>query len=163
MTGTPRDVELAPAVHSPTEAPAGATQPPTRARSTVERVVDTLTTTVFRLPPQRNDYTVTQGIRVPMRDGTHLLTDHYAPTTPPVGTILMRGPYRRFGALPHVMLGLWASRGYHVVMQSFRGTFGSEGTFEPVGTRYPTALTLWRGCANSLGTAASSSPSVAPT
>ena len=33
--------------------------------------------------------------------------------------------------MPHILLGLFASRGYHVVMQSCRGTFGSEGRFVP--------------------------------
>jgi putative CocE/NonD family hydrolase len=66
-----------------------------------------------------------------MRDGVHLLTDHYAPKGPALGTVVMRGPYQRAGAVPHILLGLFASRGYHVVMQSCRGTFGSEGRFVP--------------------------------
>ena len=58
-------------------------------------------------------------------------TDHYAPDGPALGTVVMRGPYQRAGAVPHILLGLFASRGYHVVMQSCRGTFGSEGRFVP--------------------------------
>ena len=103
----------------------------TRSRSRAERVVDATTTRLFRLPPPRSDYSVTASIRVPMRDGVHLLTDHYAPDGEALGTVVMRGPYQRSGAVPHVLVGLFASRGYHVVMQSCRGTFGSEGRFVP--------------------------------
>ena len=74
---------------------------------------------------------MTPEIRVRMRDGVHLLTDHYAPDGPALGTVVMRGPYQRAGAVPHILLGLFASRGYHIVMQSCRGTFGSEGRFVP--------------------------------
>ena len=74
---------------------------------------------------------MTPAIPVRMRDGVHLLTDHYAPDGPALGTVVMRGPYQRAGAVPHILLGLFASRGYHVVMQSCRGTFGSEGRFVP--------------------------------
>jgi hypothetical protein len=84
------------------------------------------------LPPATNDYTVSR-VRVPMRDGVALVADHYAPTTSsPVGTLLLRGPYGR--AFPFSLLygGLYAERGYHVVFQSVRGTFGSGGDFEPM-------------------------------
>jgi hypothetical protein len=103
----------------------------TRGRSRTERLVDATTTRLFRLPPPRSDYSVTPSIPVRMRDGVHLLTDHYAPDGQALGTVVMRGPYQRSGAVPHVLLGLFASRGYHVVMQSCRGTFGSEGRFVP--------------------------------
>ncbi len=107
------------------------TGPTTRARSRTERLVDGLTTRIFRLPPQRGTYSLTPGIPVRMRDGVQLLTDHYAPDGPALGTVVMRGPYQRSGPVPHVLVGLFASRGYHVVMQSCRGTFGSQGRFLP--------------------------------
>src|SRR6476469_3555013 len=100
---------------------------PTRGRSRTERLVDAATTRIFRLPPQRGAYSVTPSIPVRMRDGVELLTDHYAPDGPALGTVVMRGPYHRAGAVPHILIGLFASRGYHVVMQRCRGTFGSEG------------------------------------
>ena len=103
----------------------------TRPRSRTERLVDATSTRLFHLPPERGSYSVTPAIRVRMRDGVHLLTDHYAPDGPALGTVVMRGPYQRAGAVPHILLGLFASRGYHVVMQSCRGTFGSEGRFVP--------------------------------
>lgn len=67
-----------------------------------------------------------------MRDGVNLLADHYAPVTDtPAGTLLMRGPYGRDSLPARVTVGLYAARGYHVVFQSTRGTFGSGGVFEP--------------------------------
>jgi putative CocE/NonD family hydrolase len=72
---------------------------------------------------------------MPMRDGVDLLADHYAPDTDtPAGTILMRSPYGR-GMLSSLLFGqLYASRGYHIVVQSIRGTFGSGGAFSPMAT-----------------------------
>jgi len=87
----------------------------------------------LRLPPPTTDYIIHRGVRAPMRDGVELLADHYAPTTAtPRGTLLVRGPYGR--AFPFsVLFGrLYAARGYHVVLQSVRGTFGSGGVFEPM-------------------------------
>lgn len=68
-----------------------------------------------------------------MRDGVELLADHYAPVTHrAAGTILMRSPYGR-GMLSSLLFGqLYASRGYHIVIQSVRGTFGSGGTLSPM-------------------------------
>lgn len=84
------------------------------------------------LPPATTDYTV-RRVRVPMRDGVELMADHYAPSTPsPAGTLLVRGPYGR--AFPFSLLygALYAASGYHVVLQSVRGTFGSGGEFVPM-------------------------------
>jgi putative CocE/NonD family hydrolase len=67
-----------------------------------------------------------------MRDGVNLLADHYAPvTSSPAGTLLLRGPYARDALPTRVTMALYASRGYHVVLQSTRGSFGSGGAFEP--------------------------------
>jgi uncharacterized protein len=68
-----------------------------------------------------------------MRDGVRLVADHYAPTTSsPVGTVLIRGPYGRGFPFSLVFARPYAARGYHVVLQSVRGTFGSGGVFEPM-------------------------------
>jgi uncharacterized protein len=68
-----------------------------------------------------------------MRDGIHLVADHYAPTTSrPAGTLLVRGPYGRGFPFALAFARLYAARGYHVVLQSVRGTFGSAGEFEPM-------------------------------
>ncbi len=86
----------------------------------------------FGLGPATTRYRVTRAIPVPMRDGVTLVADHYEPiTSSPAGTLLLRGPYSR-DALPiRATIGLYASRGYHVVLQSTRGSFGSGGIFEP--------------------------------
>ncbi|HVR00285.1 MAG TPA: CocE/NonD family hydrolase [Mycobacterium sp.] len=89
---------------------------------------------MLRLPPEHTGYTVSH-VRIPMRDGVELAADHYAPEASaagPVGTLLVRGPYGRGFPFSLVFGTLYAARGYHVVMQSVRGTFGSAGVFEPM-------------------------------
>lgn len=84
------------------------------------------------LPPPTTDYTV-ERVHVPMRDGALLVADHYDPhTSAPAGTLLVRGPYGRGFPFSLVYAKLYAARGYHVVVQSVRGTFGSGGVFEPM-------------------------------
>jgi putative CocE/NonD family hydrolase len=105
-----------------------------------QRKLRTLTTRVggnalgglLGLPRATTDYTVNRA-HVPMRDGVQLVADHYAPTTAkPAGTLLVRGPYGRGFPFSLVFARLYAARGYHVVLQSVRGTFGSAGEFEPM-------------------------------
>jgi hypothetical protein len=85
------------------------------------------------LPPKRNRVLVTRGLRVPMRDGVSLVADHYAPDTDePSPTILTRSPYGRGPEFGLLNSQPYAERGYHVLLQSTRGTFGSGGQFEPV-------------------------------
>lgn len=84
------------------------------------------------LPGAITQYTVNR-VEVPMRDGVQLRADHYAPATAtPAGTLLVRGPYGRAFPFSLVFARLYAARGYHVVLQSVRGTFGSGGVFEPM-------------------------------
>jgi uncharacterized protein len=85
----------------------------------------------LKLGPKRNKITIDRGLEVPMRDGTILLADHYAPVTgEPRPTVLMRTPYGRGWEM--AMMGRpFAERGYHLLLQSCRGTFGSGGTFTP--------------------------------
>ncbi|MGD1282018.1 CocE/NonD family hydrolase [Mycobacterium seoulense] len=83
------------------------------------------------LPAATADYAV-ERVRVPMRDGVELVADHYAPATAAAGTLLVRGPYGRAFPFSLVFGALYAARGYHVVLQSVRGTFGSGGDFEPM-------------------------------
>jgi uncharacterized protein len=86
----------------------------------------------LHLPPESTGYSVNR-VEVPMRDGVKLIADHYAPTDPdPVGTLLVRGPYGRAFPFSLMFAALYAARGYHVVLQSVRGTFGSAGVFEPM-------------------------------
>ena len=85
----------------------------------------------LRLGPKRNEITIERGLQVPMADGVILLADHYAPVVPgPRTTVLMRTPYGR-GWQMAMMARPFAERGYHVLLQSCRGTFGSGGAFTP--------------------------------
>jgi len=76
-------------------------------------------------------YTVERGLRVPMRDGVELVADHYAPARP-VGTVLVRTPYGRGFPFTQLFGTFLAAHGYHVLIQSVRGTFGSGGRFTPM-------------------------------
>jgi uncharacterized protein len=82
------------------------------------------------LPPAlTRDVGVERDLPARMPDGVVLLADRYFPRgceKPPV--VLMRTPYgrRSFDVFGRV----FAERGYQVVIQSLRGTFGSGGSFE---------------------------------
>lgn len=61
-----------------------------------------------------------------------LLTDHYVPATEQARpTILVRTPYKRGFPWAHLYGLAFAEQGFHVLLQSCRGTGGSTGTFEP--------------------------------
>jgi uncharacterized protein len=106
--------------------------PTPRARTRRGRFTDAALGRLLKLPPATTGYTVTRAVRVPMRDGVDLLADHYAPTRTALGTLLLRGPYGRSGPFPLLLARVYAARGYHVVLQSCRGTFGSGGDFAPM-------------------------------
>ena len=85
-----------------------------------------------QLPRARTfDVSVERDLETKTPDGAVLLADRWYPTdlgaNPPV--ILIRTPYGRkqFGFIGR----LFAERGYQVVMQSCRGTFGSGGEWIP--------------------------------
>lgn len=83
-------------------------------------------------PPQTTNISVERDLAAKMPDGTVLLADRWYPTDASGGrpTVLIRTPYGRTFMGP---LGrLYAERGYQVVIQSCRGTFGSEGDLVPV-------------------------------
>jgi putative CocE/NonD family hydrolase len=83
-------------------------------------------------PPVARDVTVRRGLAVRARDGVILRTDHYAPALPSAPTVLVRTPYGRTG-VNALLARTIAARGYHVVIQSCRGTGGSGGgTFTPM-------------------------------
>ena len=87
----------------------------------------------WSLPPQRNRVAVERDLHVPMSDGTVLLADHYVPVSvASAATVLVRCPYGRSGPFALQNAQILAERGYHVLMQSCRGTFGSGGEFEPM-------------------------------
>ena len=83
-----------------------------------------------------HEASVEKDIPVEMRDGTLLATDVYRPARDgrPIHsglpTILQRTPYDKEDPSRIRDLGEWfASRGYAVAIQDFRGRFKSEGTF----------------------------------
>ncbi|BBZ14436.1 CocE/NonD family hydrolase [Mycobacterium branderi] len=101
-------------------------------RTRIRRAGGRVLRPLLHLPAETTRYTVSR-VAVPMRDGAELAADHYAPTgTEPVGTLLVRGPYGRGFPFSLIYGALYAARGYHVVLQSVRGTFGSAGVFEPM-------------------------------
>jgi uncharacterized protein len=85
-------------------------------------------------PPLTRDLVVERDLRVPMRDGAVLLADRWAPKSGADGlpTALLRIPYGRAGLIAPQMVRPLAERGFQVLIQSTRGTFGSGGDFDPL-------------------------------
>jgi putative CocE/NonD family hydrolase len=106
--------------------------PIARPRSRGQRLADRMCGALMRLPGVPGDYTITRDLRIPMRDGEDLLADLYAPTGRSKGTLLQRSPYGWPPVLSTLSAGVYADRGYHVVLARCRGTFGSGGTFAPM-------------------------------
>ncbi|MFD7664331.1 CocE/NonD family hydrolase [Streptomyces sp. NPDC059788] len=105
------------ATHHPT-----AKKPPLRTRA--------LRRTLRGMPAARHDVALEPGLVVPAADGSPLLTDHYFPRAGgDFPTLLVRSPYGR--GIPWApMFGmLFAEQGFHVVLQSSRGTGGSGGEY----------------------------------
>lgn len=99
--------------------------------SRIARLGSRLLSRVLDVPPPTTDYTVSRVI-TPMRDGVDLVGSHFAPTGVAKGTLLVRCPYGRGFPFGPVFGATYARRGYHVLLQSVRGTFGSGGDFEPM-------------------------------
>ncbi len=87
----------------------------------------------MRLPPAYTSRVVRErDLGVPMRDGVILLADRYTPRSAgPLPTVLVRSPYGRRGMWGLLFGRLFAERGFTVLLQSVRGTFGSGGTLSP--------------------------------
>lgn len=88
---------------------------------------------LLNLPPaETHDIAVEKDIEIPMPDSVNLLADRYYPRdgeNPPL--IMIRTPYGRAGIFGMVNGRLIAERGFQVLVQSCRGTFGSGGEFVP--------------------------------
>ncbi|MEV6582726.1 CocE/NonD family hydrolase [Streptomyces sp. NPDC051582] len=82
------------------------------------------------LPAPRHAVGWEPGLVVPAADGSPLITDHYFPRAEgDFPTLLVRSPYGR-GFPWSPMYGLlFAEQGFHVILQSCRGTGGSGGEF----------------------------------
>ncbi len=84
------------------------------------------------MPSPRYPIRLERGLRVPMPDGTYQVADVYHPVTSESRpTLLVRTPYGRGFPYDFMYGGFFAKQGFHVVMQSARGTGGSTGTLEP--------------------------------
>ena len=86
-------------------------------------------------PPQTRSVRVDRDLQVPMRDGAVLLADRYVPTGNRPPLVLVRSPYGRRGPFGLMYGRLLAERGFQVLVQSCRGTFGSGGTLDPFAER----------------------------
>ena len=105
-----------------------------RSRWLAARTVERFFEQLRKLPPPRNGYVVERGLRTPTRDGFVLVGDHYVPVVPDNhrATILIRTPYGRGFPVDVLWARTFAARGYHIVLQSCRGTHDSTGTFQPM-------------------------------
>jgi hypothetical protein len=83
-------------------------------------------------PGVTHDVKLQRDLIVRTRDGVDLKTDHYAPGLDSAPTIMIRTPYGRHGLIGLFSGRILAEQGFHVVMQSCRGTFGSGGQFSPM-------------------------------
>jgi hypothetical protein len=80
-------------------------------------------------PAVTRDIDVRRDVVVRAPDGTALRTDVYlARPGGPLPVVLIRSPYGRASYAP--IARLFTERGYHAVVQSTRGTFGSGGGIE---------------------------------
>jgi putative CocE/NonD family hydrolase len=73
-----------------------------------------------------------RDLRVPMRDGVELLADRWFPASGSGPLLLVRSPYGRASMFGFLYGRCYAERGFQVVIQSCRGTYGSGGDFEPM-------------------------------
>ena len=104
----------------------------------------------MRLPrAQTVDVVREADLAAVMDDGAVLLADRWvarATRMDPQPTVLVRSPYGRAQLIGTIYGRLLAERGLQVVIQSVRGTFGSEGTFSPFDERADGLATLrWLG------------------
>ncbi|MEV4393260.1 CocE/NonD family hydrolase [Nonomuraea sp. NPDC049607] len=82
-----------------------------------------------------------RDIPVPMPDGVTLLADHYAPAHGrPAPAVLIRSPYGRRGLFGWMYGRGFARNGFHVLIQSCRGGFGSGGSLDPLGDEHDDGL-----------------------
>ena len=85
---------------------------------------------LWKLPAVVHRNIASEPLRVPMRDEVELLADRYYPRNAvPAPTVLIRSCYGRSAF--KLFATFFAERGLQVVIQSCRGTFGSQGIFRP--------------------------------
>jgi|SRR5271166_134942 len=100
----------------------------------------------MRLPrAQTLDVLCERDLHITMDDGAVLLADRYvarAGRDRAQPTVLVRSPYGRRQIVGLILGRLLAERGLQVLVQSVRGTFGSQGTFSPFDERADGLATL---------------------
>jgi uncharacterized protein len=85
---------------------------------------------VWKLPAAIHRDIVGEPLRIPMRDGVELLADrYYSRQAPQAPVVLIRSCYGR--STFKLFATFFAERGMQVVIESCRGTFGSQGIFRP--------------------------------
>ena len=90
--------------------------------------------TLAALPKRRFPVSWEPGLSIPMADGVDLLADHYFPDPAEAQdfpTLLVRSPYGRGFPWAALYGVAFAEQGFHVLLQSTRGTAGSGGVFQP--------------------------------
>ena len=85
------------------------------------------------LPRARTrDLVIDRDLQVRTPDGVVLLADRYSPrNSSRLPTVLVRSPYGRRGLFGALFGPPFAERGFQVLIQSCRGTFGSGGHMDP--------------------------------
>lgn len=90
----------------------------------------------MKLPvAQSHAIKVERNLKIPMPDGAVLLADRYIPKGGGGPLVLVRSPYGRSNIFGTLFGTLFAERGLQVLLQSCRGTFGSQGRFDPFAER----------------------------
>jgi uncharacterized protein len=95
--------------------------------------------------PQTRDVVCERDLRTVMDDGVVLLADRWVSRRTRDSrqpTVLVRSPYGRRQFVGMIFGRLLAERGLQVLIQSVRGTFGSQGQFSPFDERADGLATL---------------------
>jgi putative CocE/NonD family hydrolase len=90
------------------------------------------------IEPRTLDVICERDLRATMDDGVVLLADRWVASDTAANaqpTVVVRSPYGRRQFVGLLLGRLLAERGFQVVVQSVRGTFGSGGEFDPFNER----------------------------
>lgn len=96
-------------------------------------LVSRLVARLLDLPPAKtHDLVIDRDLQVRTPDGVVLLADRYAPRgSSKLPTVFVRSPYGRRSLFGALFGPPFAERGFQVLIQSCRGTFGSGGHMDP--------------------------------
>lgn len=83
------------------------------------------------LPEPSTEVQIKRDLKVAMRDGVELTTDHFRPPgQDPMPAVMMRTPYDKDALNTQLWALLLARQGFQIVLQDTRGQFGSGGKFD---------------------------------